>query len=381
MEDTDRWLRARAVLSNRGVEVAVLLVVLALIGGWITYTTHVDPGTETEERVVTSWSRTAGFEHGAIVRQSNPVFDEGDRLSNRSVYFTQVAPVLEGNYTLGYAATDGETLTATIDLALVVQGATGEEGAEPLWRTETTIDRRSATDLRPGETLRVPFSIDVPAVRNQSEDIASTLGTVGETEIFVRASVRLERGGEQGADERTFNQTLGVVPEPDVYRVTDGGQSIEQYETTETVQVTRGHGFPRTVGGPLVLLLSVVGLLGLGLGHQSNAFALTEQEREWLAYRTDRAEFEEWIHTVQLPSEVHDLPQARAASLAALVDFAIDVDSGVVESPDGDVFYVIHDGFLYTYTAPLPPDWNEVKPSPTTLTDGPTEDEVESKRD
>jgi len=383
MGDRERWLRARAVLSNRGAEIAALLVVLALIGGWITYTTHVDPGTTTEERVVSSWSRTAGFEHGATVRNPNPVFEEGQRLSNRSVYFTRVAPVLDGNYTLEYAATDGERLNATVRLGLVVQGVTDDGDNEAvLWRTATTLEEGTTSDLRPDETLRVPFSIDVPEVRNRTDEITSTFGTVGETEAFVLADVRLKRAGADGtggADGRTFQQELTVVPEQDVYRVTDNGMSRERFETTETVRVEREYGLPRAAGGPLVLLVTTSGLLVLGVGYRRGAFELTEQEREWLTYRADRAEFDEWIHTVQLPSEANDLPRARADSLAALVDFAIDVDGGVVEPPEEDVFYVVHDGYLYSYTAPLPPDWNEAEltgSNPTTLTGEAQEDEV-----
>jgi len=387
MSDRERWLQARAVLSDRGAEIAALLVVLALVGGWVTYTTHVDPGTTTEDRVVSSWSRTAGFEHGATVRNPTPVFEEGQRLSNRSVYFTRVAPVLDGNYTLEYTATDGERLNATVRLGLVVQGVTDEgDNEEVLWRTATTLEEGATSDLRPGETLRVPFSIDVPEVRNRTDEITSTIGTVGETEAFVLADVRLERAGADGAggaDGRTFQQELTVVPEQDVYRVTDNGKSRERFETTETVRVEREYGLPRTAGGPLALLIGVSGLLVLGGGYRRGAFELREQEREWLTYRADRAEFDEWIHTVQLPSEANDLPRARADSLAALVDFAIDVDSGVIEPPEGDVFYVVHDGYLYSYTAPLPPDWNEAEltgSSPTTLA-GEAQEEVETETD
>jgi hypothetical protein len=384
MTDRDWWLRVRAVLSTRGTEVAALLVVLALVGGWVTYTTHVAPETTTEERVVGSWSRTAEFGHGATVRNPNPVFEEGERLSNRSVYFTRVSPVLDGNYTLEYAATDDERLDATVRLGLVVQGVTGEGGEEVLWRSRTTLDTRSASDLRPGETLRVPFSLSVPEVRNRTDEITSTLGTTGETEVFVLADVRLQRSGAGGTDERTFQQELLVVPEQDVYRVEGDGPSSEQFETTETVQVKQAYGLPRTVGGPFVLLVAVLGLVALGIGYRRDEFDLSDQEREWLAYRSDRTEFDEWIHAVQLPSEAYDLPRARADSLAALVDFAIDTDRAVVEPPDGDVFYVVHDGYLYTYTAPLPPDWNEagqVDRSPTTLTGESQESEIESKTD
>ena len=384
MADTDWELRARAVLSNRGAEIAALLVVLALAGGWITYTTHVEPGTTTEEQVVSSWSRTAGFEHGATVRNPNPVFEEGERLSNRSVYFTGISPVLDGNYTLDYVATDDERLDATVAIELVIRGVPREgsvsEGADPLWRTAETLERRSVKDVPPGAMVRVPFSVDVREVRNRTDRIASALGATGETEVLIRANVSLARGGD-GTDRRTFRQELGLVPEGSTYRVTGGGSSSQRYETTGTVRIEREYGLPRVVGGPLVLSAAVIGLLVLGVGYWRDEFELTDQEREWLAYRADRVEFDEWIHTVQLPSEAQDLPRARADSLAALVDFAIDTDNGVVEPPDGDVFYVVHDGYLYSYTAPLPPDWNEAKPSPTTLTDRTEETGVETETD
>lgn len=371
MGDRDWGLRARAVLSERWMEVAMVLVVVALVGGWVTYTAHVEPGTTTEERVVDSWSRTAGFDHGATITDANPVFEEGERLPNRTVYFTRVAPVVDGNYTFGYAASDDGRLNATVTLELVVRGVSNdfETEGEPLWQTATSIERRSVADLRPGETMRVPFSIDVPAARNRTDDITSELGVGGGADMFVRATVVATP--QSDGRTQTFEQNLTIAPEESTYQVTGGGVSRERYEVTESVTVERSYGPIRSIGGPVVLVGSLVALLALGLGQRRGEFDLTDQERRWLAYRTDRAEFDEWIHTVSLPSEAYDLPRARAESLSELVDFAIDVDSGVVEPPEAGVFYVINDGYLYTYTAPLPPDWNEaeVEPSPTTLTD------------
>jgi hypothetical protein len=71
-----------------------------------------------------------------------------------------------------------------------------------------------------------------------------------------------------------------------------------------------------------------------------------------LAYEDEREDFDEWISTIRLPDEVFDLPRAEAASLSALVDFAIDTDNSVIEDPDDSAYYVIHDGYLYTYQPP-----------------------------
>jgi hypothetical protein len=102
--------------------------------------------------------------------------------------------------------------------------------------------------------------------------------------------------------------------------------------------------------------LSVVGLAGLTVARSRDDLGLTDAEREWLAYREDRSEFDEWITEFTVPQEAFDRPRARAASLGDLVDFAIDTDSGVVESADGHQYLVVHDEFLYTYTAPREPE-------------------------
>jgi hypothetical protein len=229
--------------------------------------------------------------------------------------------------------------------------------------------------------MRVPFSIDVPAARNRTDEITSELGVGDAADMFVRATVSATPQSDGRTRTQTFEQNLTITPQESTYRVTGGGVSRERYEVTESVTVERSYGPIRSMGGPVVLVGSLAVRLALGLGQRRGAFNLTDQERRWLAYRTDRAKFDEWIHTVRLPSEAHDLPRARAESLGELVDFAIDVDSGVVEPPEAGVFYVVNDGYLYTYTAPLPPDWNEaeVESSPTTLTnrdddEGPTID-------
>ncbi|SEO81417.1 hypothetical protein SAMN04487948_105289 [Halogranum amylolyticum] len=55
------------------------------------------------------------------------------------------------------------------------------------------------------------------------------------------------------------------------------------------------------------------------------------------------------------PPETLDRPRAEAESLSDLVDFAIDANTGVVESPAGDSFFVVTDECLVTYEPPSVP--------------------------
>ena len=62
--------------------------------------------------------------------------------------------------------------------------------------------------------------------------------------------------------------------------------------------------------------------------------------------RLASAKFEEWVVRMQLTPEIRDRPRAEAESLADLVDFAIDSDTGVVEDPNTGELAVVADEFL-----------------------------------
>ncbi|WP_380679451.1 DUF5305 domain-containing protein [Salinigranum sp. GCM10025319] len=352
-------LRLRALLHQQFAVAASVLVVLALVGGFATYTAHVEPGTTTEERVVSTWETTGSFDHSATVVEENPVFPVDSELENRSVYFARLAPILDGTYVFGYSATGGgsEELTAEIDLALVTRSAeSGDQSENVLWETRRQLDETRTATLGSGESVRVPFSVNTSAVERRQSRIAEQLGTsTGSVQTAVQATVAV-RGtvnGERIRDARTH--TLPLTFETDVYRIGSVQEPTERTEVTQSVTVPREYGPLRSIGGPALLVCSLVGLAGLAVARSESRLDLTDAELEWLAYREDRSEFDEWITTFWLPPEVFDRPEAEAASLADLVDFAIDTGGGVVESPNGSEYYVVHGEFVYTYTAPQPP--------------------------
>jgi hypothetical protein len=354
-------LRLRALLDRQFATVAAVLVVCALAGGFATYTAHVDPGTTTEERVVATWESSGTFDHAATVTRENPLFPVGRTLEDRQVYFSSIAPTVNGSYTFGYRASDGGTVETSVDVVLITRSVgeqTGDQsgGATVLWERSRTLHETDAATLAPGDDVRAPFSFNASAVESERGRIEDRLGGgVGTIETFVRATVDVEGtvNGER-VDEREVH-TLPVTIEGNTYRVGPAEASGQQFETTQSVTVPRTYGPLRSVGGPALLALSLAGVAGLAVGRSRYRLELTDAEREWLAYREDRSEFDEWITTFRLPFEAFDRPEAEAASLADLVDFAIDTDSGVIEAPDGTEYYVVHDDVLYTYTAPRAP--------------------------
>jgi hypothetical protein len=100
------------------------------------------------------------------------------------------------------------------------------------------------------------------------------------------------------------------------------------------------------------MLAGVAGLGALVAARRRDELALSETERAVLDYQSDRAEFDEWITQIRLPDAAFEKPEAEAATLRDLVDFAIDTDAGVVESPDEAAYYVVGDEYLYVYRPP-----------------------------
>jgi hypothetical protein len=360
-----RSLRIRSALERWFTVVAAVLVVLAVVGGWVTYGVYVDPGYETEQRQVSSWQRSAAFGHGSTVTSPNPVFPVGAELTDRPFYYRSLTPVLNGTFAFGYTASDAGSLSLTVDVRLVVravsseegEGGTGQSDQRPteFWRVERELANDTLDGVPPGERTETSFAIDVPALGNRTQRITERLGgTPGTVETSVQATVR-GSGTVNGRDvDARWTYELPITIEDNVYRVADPGPVQASEERTETVRVERTYGPLRRIGAPLVSLAALAALAVLGRRRFEEGFDLDPAERELLAFHDDREEFDEWIVAVDPPEEVHDLPRAEARSLGDLVDFAIDTDNSVLEPPSGEEYLVVHEGYLYAYRPPSP---------------------------
>jgi hypothetical protein len=354
---SQRNLRLRKLLAEQFETVAVVLLVLALVGGAVTYTTHVSPATTTEERVVSTWESSGTFDHSATVMRENPLFPVDSRLERRNVYFSNIAPVLNGSYTFVYRASESGELETSIDVSLVTRSVTGGDGEEAtLWETTRTLRETGTATVAPGTSTRVQFGFntsDVAAERDRIEDRLG--GTVGTTETVVRAVVDIE-GTVNGQSVDTQQvHTLPVTLEGNIYRIGPTEPQTQQFDTTQTVTTSETYGPVRSVGGPALALVALVGLAGLAVGRSRGTLELGETERARLSYGREREEFDEWITTFELPEEALDRPRADAASLGDLVDLAIDTGSGVVTDTEESAYYVLHGEFIYVYTPPASP--------------------------
>jgi len=189
------------VLNAQFTVILAVCLVAAAVGGGLAYTTHVDPGTETELRTVSSLTVESEYVHSAEVTEPNSVFDTGTVLDGRNTYFTRVAPVLDVDvgdelrgrrrerhrYLLRVGARDTERRQRRRDRLL---GRAGDAD-----------DRDGLGGVEPGETATASFALNSSEVDATASEIESDLGaSPGETETFVTTAVTVEGHDQRRVD-------------------------------------------------------------------------------------------------------------------------------------------------------------------------------------
>lgn len=349
-------LRVRA-LTVRWFHVVVLFTLLtAAVGGWLVYDTYVQPPETTEERVVSTWETTGAFDYRATVRRSNPVYPVGTTLTDRPIYFTTISPRLDGTLRFLYEASEGGSVDLDVTILRRLR-AVSTDGTQTYWSVSEPIQATEMRDVEPGQEIAVSFSVNASELQDRIAIIHEALdASPGETEIGVIASVRI-RGSVNGAsvDERR-NYNLTLLPDSSTYEVDGGDPSTTVRREVESVSVPVQPGPLRAVGGPLLLLASVLCLGWIGWGVYRDAISLSAAERKQLEFADDRVEYADFITTGSVPQGLLNMPTVDVNSLEGLVELARDTDHRVIENPARDQYVMIAEDVLYVYEPPVPID-------------------------
>ncbi|NLV06475.1 hypothetical protein GOC83_10080 [Haloarcula rubripromontorii] len=333
------------------------MVLMGAVGGYFTYTTHIEPRTTTETREVSSWQSSGTFSHQATVINETTAFSEGTVLQNRSAYFRGVSPKLNGTFRYAYEAQEGNLTTETTVLLKYRAVEPADDGnGTTYWDITRPIAQDRTEALRPTERVTVPFSTNASAaierVQRIDNEHGNTPGQLG-IAVIARVDVSGTRNGQRVDTTNTYR--LPIIPDDSVYRVADPGVVTASGSQTEQVTVPVEYGALRRVGSPLLLSLAVGSLLGLLYARQTGRLSVSEAERRWADYRTARAEYDDWITSGHLPSDTDEMPAITVDSLEGLVDVAIDTNTRVIENVSHDQYVVFVDNRLYRYEPPLEP--------------------------
>jgi hypothetical protein len=355
-------LRVRAVTEAYVYILIIVLALVFLVGAVATVDAYQRDQTTSEVRTVASWESAGTFTHHATVRNETQAFREGTVLRNRAAYFTRVSPVLNGSFQYSYTASETGNVSVDADLALVTRSTAETETGErrEYWRVERPLGDRRVESLAPGQQVSIPFSTNVTDVSQRAAAIDSELGgSPGTTQVLLvaRIAVNGTRNGEPVALTREY--TLELVVEESVFRVREPTNGTHSGAQRERVTVPVEPNPIQSIGGPI---LAVVGLLAssvLFVAHRRGELGLTDAEREWLAYRTARDEFDEWITAGHPKSELDENTRIEVATLEGLVDVAIDSDRRIIEDTEREHFVVRDDTAVYEYVPPADPRPND----------------------
>ncbi|MFW6153506.1 MAG: DUF5305 family protein [Halobacteriota archaeon] len=349
-EPTKRELQFRDALQTYFPIAIIGLLILLAVGAGATYVAYADPGTETVERSETSWTLTTGYDHGAEVTESNEVFPLGTELTGRSTYFTRVAPVLEVSPSVSFQAPQSSDVTVTLDSELVIRGTSDDQ---TLWEQRDELGTTEAASSS-GERVELTHELDIPSVVARLDAIDDDLGSPGSMDVLIRSTAQIsgEIDGESVSTTRSFD--LGVDPGSNQYHVDTETSDTETFDRTVTETVPIERGLLWELGGPALVLVSLLGLVGLAIAAYRDVPGISESERDYLAFLGERSKFDEWITRIHLPDSVFERPTATAHSLTDLVDYAIDNETGVIENPDTGRYVVLGEEYVFTYDPPSP---------------------------
>jgi hypothetical protein len=336
-------LRLKHLLSKNYSIAVVALLLIAAVGAWGGYTAFVDPATQTEERTVSTWSRSGEFTHGAEVIRPNPAYTEGRRLEGRQAYFPSISPFLSGEYRVEYTASDASDVETDVELQLIVRG---REDDTTFWRSVRDLNSTGTVSISPDRPRAVEYRFNMSRVQQRLERIEDTLGDIpGEPEVIVQAETRITGEINGRVVDRTYVDELRLRPDGDSFRVERVDEASDSYTRTESVRTERRYSLLWRAGSFLAVVVGIGGAGGLVALHRQESLALSPSERERLV----RTEYDEWISCAKLPetfeSEGEDVVELD--ELTGLVDVAADTGERVLYDP-GRCCYVIF-GARYTY--------------------------------
>jgi hypothetical protein len=339
--EADWRVRARAVLADRLAIVVAAFLLLSVVGAGVTYGAVVAPGTTEETRSVEAWSSTTEYGHAATVQQENPVYPVGTDLENRSAYFTDASPVLEGSHRAAFDADNG-SVAAQTTLTIVLRAEDSESGTT-FWQEREQLTRETA-ELDGGESVRTPFELNVSAIRERLHRIESSLSSAGDTTVLVRAETvyRGHAGGERVNE--TVTDDLTIRPGSQIYEVTGGDAETTGHERTVVRQKPIEAGPLQTVGGPLLVLLGLLLAGGAVKADREGILDLTTHEQAAL----ERAEFEDWVTIGGVPDDPPG-ERIRVSSLEGLVDLAADTNARIIQDEHLGHYVVFGDEYHYLY--------------------------------
>ncbi|GAB3410521.1 hypothetical protein GCM10027435_01210 [Haloparvum alkalitolerans] len=280
-------------------------------------------------------------ETSAVVTGETTLYEDGTRLRDRSVYLRSATP----NLTVRTTARPDGADEVDQRLALVYRA---ERDGESIWSETVPLAANASTGDSP-TTVRT--TVDIDQVDARLAEVIDEVGGAATVHAYLRHDLTYRVDGE--TNERTEAVELRVSQSS--YRLTgDLGGPVRTTETVPTSRPDPGRTTVMSVAGETVIVPTTASWsLGIGLlALVGAALAGLERRREpdprAISRELERLRFAEWISTANVDVADADA-RVPVASLADLVDIAIDSNRRVIHDPTTGHYVVTVDGIAYTY--------------------------------
>lgn len=322
--------RAKLFVSENSRLLAGVLLVISLLcfvgAGYV----FVTPTTQTLTEQTNQQTFSTRVSESALITEATPLYAQGERIENRSVYFTEISPEL--TFTVNTSVPSDLPVEVHQQLTLELRGV---RDGQPFYHSERLIV--DATQRVRDGTTSATAAVNVSDVSQELAVLIEEVGNAGQFQLFLRMNVTYSSDAYQGSLEAT----VPFVISGNAYYV-DGELSAERTEsTTVTREITRPPS-PVEYGA-----LAVLGLLFVGV-----AAAVTRIEDrvdpEELRTRIAHDQHAEWISRGQFPTD-SEKQYISILTLEDLVDVAIDTNRRVIHDPQIDAYAVIDSSEIYYY--------------------------------
>lgn len=323
-------LRLKLLLAEYGRALMWGLLVAGLLAfgaaGWV----YATPPSERVSDQVHRQTVSSVVNTSATVRGNSSLWPTGTELTDQPVY-PMAAPQLRFTVRTTVPANERVRVNQSLTLAYRASrdGTTFWQSTRELAATQTTT-----TDGR----VIASATVDVPTIADRLDSYNAELTGLGRAEAIIVLDVTYVTQRYSGEFEKST-----------VLSIAKTGYWLDDRLAASTVhseQVTRqveGEPDRTLVGGVAGLGLLLVGSAG-GVWY----FRQRDIDRLALQERLDRTRFEEWISEGRLdrPAHARDVP---VASLADLVDIAIDSNKRVIHDPARERYAVMDGQVIYRF--------------------------------
>ncbi|QLG49314.1 DUF5305 domain-containing protein [Natrinema halophilum] len=328
--------RLDLLLARSARSIVIVLVIVGVLSLGATGWAVANPVTTStpqfgEERVSSS------VETSAIVIQNSTLWNEGERLTDSSVYVLDASPELTITpKTKLRNPTDGTAIEeANVTHELQVRFEASRDGTA-FWNETHTVFRESPS-IENG-IARSEATIDVEALRQRQRELESEVSGIGSVTLTMTYRAEYDTGRHEG----TITTSSPIRITEDAYWLGGSMSDSATHSYQSGVERTTVPRSTALIGG-----LSVLGTLSL----VGAAFVARRSPADIDAARRAVHEhrYAEWISRGSIPMWLGDY-HVSLDTLEDVVDVAIDTNERVVHDSQRGLFAVVNDGIVYYYS-------------------------------